>query len=296
MSRNIAPVVALVAGVLTLVALACGSPEPTPQPPVSDLNTIIASSDLAVGANRFVFAILDNSGQQPLREDEVTAAFFLDTGSDEGEAGEITKAVFRRWPAGIAGVYSTQVTFDKPGIWFVQVTVPEGSGLESPTPAFFEVKEVSDTPSIGSAAPASRNRTARDVADLEEITTASPPDPDLYQMTIADALQSRKPTLVVFATPAFCQSATCGPQVEVVEGLKDRYKDSANFIHIEIWDNPQEIQGDPSKARISPIVEEWNLTSEPFTFIMDKNGAVVAKFEAFTTAEEMEAALVPLLQ
>ncbi|MBI4298686.1 MAG: thioredoxin family protein [Chloroflexi bacterium] len=276
-----------------LFLIACARPSPTPTPAASELNTIIASTDLAVGQNRFVFAILDNE-RRAIKEQEVTAAFFLDT-KPQPEPGEVVKATFRPWPASVAGVYTTNVTFDISGIWSVRVTVP-GEDSRQPAPAFFEVKERTSAPSLGTPPPASRNKTARDVAKLEEITTAHPPDPDLYQMTVAEAIKSGKPTLITFATPAFCLSATCGPQVDVVQKLKDRYRDKANFIHIEIWDNPEEMQGDLSKGRISPIVEEWALITEPFTFLVNRDGLVAAKFEGFTTGEELETALLTLMQ
>ena len=115
-------------------------------------------------------------------------------------------------------------------------------------------------------------------------------------MTIAEAIGTGKPLMVVFSTPAFCETATCGPQLEVVEELKDRYKDRTNFIHVEVYDNPAEIQGDLSKGRISPILTEWNLPSEPWTFVVDSGGLVSAKFEGFAPKEELEPALVSVLQ
>ena len=115
-------------------------------------------------------------------------------------------------------------------------------------------------------------------------------------MTIADAVASRRPLVVVFATPAFCQTATCGPQVEVVGEIRVKYRGLANFVHVEIFDNPGEIQGDLSKAGPTAAVEEWGLPTEPWTFIVDRNGRIAAKFEGFTTAEEIEEALIKVSQ
>ena len=42
-------------------------------------------------------------------------------------------------------------------------------------------------------------------------------------------------------------------------------------------------------------VEEWGLPTEPWTFVVDREGRVQAKFEQFTPAEEIEAALKDLL-
>ena len=46
------------------------------------------------------------------------------------------------------------------------------------------------------------------------------------------------------------------------------------------------------QARISPVIEEWGLPSEPWTFLVDAEGRVAAKFEAFTSVEELQEALL----
>ena len=169
------------------------------------------------------------------------------------------------------------------------------NGTPSIGQAGLVVNSRSASPGIGQPAPLSRNKTARDVSDLSEITTSRVPDPDLYQLTIAEAVSSGRPTMVTFATPAYCQTATCGPQMEVVTSLKERYKGRANFIHVEIYDNVDEIEGDLSNARLSPVVQEWGLVTEPFTFLLDGNGLVSSKFEGFAPESELEAALVTTL-
>ena len=101
--------------------------------------------------------------------------------------------------------------------------------------------------------------------------------------------------MVTFATPAYCKTATCGPQVGVVSSIKDKYQGEANFIHVEVYDNPNQMFGDLSKAQISPLLKEWGVVSEPFTFVLDKNGRITSKFEGFVTKQELEAALLKTL-
>ena len=161
--------------------------------------------------------------------------------------------------------------------------------------AVSSVRETSRTPAIGAAAPPSVTKTASDAPNLGEITSDPDPDPELYAATIADALRAGRPLIVAFSTPAFCQTLTCGPQLDVVKELKSRYRDSASFIHVEMFDNPNEIQGDLSRARTVPAAAEWNLPSEPWTFIVDSEGLVAAKFEGFTTRDELEDALAKVL-
>ena len=74
------------------------------------------------------------------------------------------------------------------------------------------VKQTSSTPAIGSPAPRSESKTASDAPQLTDINTDPKPDPDLYQISIADAIDRNEPLLVTFATPAYCRTATCGPR------------------------------------------------------------------------------------
>ena len=264
-------------------------------PPTTELSVGVISTDLCTGPNRLAFFLLD-SESEPVRADEVEVSTYYPAEGSGAEIKQVTKARFHKWPLGELGIYSTRVNFDQAGSWGLQVALVGPDGTTRYGQAVFQVNEISATPAIGSAAPVSKSKTIRDVVGLEELTTARPPDPELYSMTIAEAVASDVPLVVVFATPAYCETSTCGPQVKVIEGIKDRYKDRANFIHVEIFDNPHEVQGDLSKARTAPAVEEWGLLTEPWTFIVDSSGRIASKFEAFTTAEEVEEELKKVLQ
>ena len=269
-----------------------GPPRPDSAP---ELNVGVISTDLCIGTNRLAFFLLD-SESEPVR-DSVVSVFVYHHGEEgESELGQLGRARFRPWPMGGLGVYTTQVIFNRTGEWGLRVVVDGPDGSTRYGQGVFQVKKHSATPPLGSLAPLTVNKTARDVPTLQDLTTAQPPDPQLYQMTIADAVASRRPLVVVFATPAFCQTATCGPQVEVVGEIRVKYRGLANFVHVEIFDNPGEIQGDLSKARPTAAVEEWGLPTEPWTFIVDRNGRIAAKFEGFTTAEEIEEALIKVSQ
>ena len=108
-------------------------------------------------------------------------------------------------------------------------------------------------------------------------------------------MERGRPAVIVFASPAFCTNAVCGPQVDVLKELKDKYRGRANFIHVDYFDNPDEIQGDLDRAVVSPTVLEWNLPSTEWSFVLDDAGVVAARFEAFATLEELEEALLDVL-
>ena len=274
-----------------LAGVACSAEEGSPQPP--DYLVAVLSQDLSVGAQRVAFVILD-----PDREDiqvpevELTTYYLGEDREAVGEKRETVTGVFRPWPLGDTGLYSARVNFDEAGQWRAEVAVTPPGEDGRMVRGYFGVSERSFTPAIGSDAPRSVTKTVGDVPSLEQITSSPNPDPSLYQISVGDAVTSGKPTMVSFSTPAFCSTATCGPQLEVVRELQAEYGGQANFIHVEIYDNPHEIQGDLRNAKRTAAVTEWGLPNEPWTFVVDGEGKVADKFEAFVGREELEEALL----
>ena len=96
--------------------------------------------------------------------------------------------------------------------------------------------------------------------------------------------------MVVFATPKFCTSRTCGPVVDVVRAVGRRFLGRGiRFIHVEIYKN-----NDPSLGR-NQWVKEWRLPTEPWVFLVGADGRIKAKFEGSVSARELEAAVRRLL-
>ena len=273
-------------------------PTSFPIPVGSEVSVIVISTDLAVGANRVVFGLVDREGM-PVRasegEAQVRAAYII-PGHEAAEVRTSATAQFMGWPTGPQGVFVANLDLDTAGFWQLEVNISsEDRGLVEAV-GVFQVKEKSDTPSIGDAAPASVTPILDDVEDITTITSSPVPDPGLYRLSVHQALEAGKPLVVVFATPAFCVTATCGPQVQVISQLMDRFQDQANFIHVEVFENPHLIEGGRPKGGFVPAVLEWNLPTEPWTFVLDRAGRVQAKFEAFATEEELEEALEGVLR
>ena len=277
---------------------AASTPAPTPEVE-TDWDGILGTTVLRPGSQRVAFLLAGARALVTVPEVEVSTFFVGDDGSVEGPHETVT-AGFNLWPYGTRGSYVTDVSFDRTGMWRLEVDgVVDGVEEGERRKAIMEV-EVTDGFSvvdIGEKAPASVNRTVGDGAPLEELSSAHEPDAGLYATSIAEALGQGRPTMVVFATPSFCTSATCGPQVETVSLVRRKYEGRASFIHVEVYENPHEVQGDLSRARTSPIMDEWGLTSVPewtnesWVFVVDADGVVTARFEAYSTASELEEAL-----
>ena len=250
----------------------------------------LATTDLGVGLNRLGFGLVDaQSG--PIRDaDVLISTFYLGDGRQEGPI-QTARAVWRRWPIGQVGLYTANFDFDRAGAWGVVANYVDHLGSNVTVSAGIQVKPKTATPTIGERPPASVTKLAKDFEDLKDMTSDPEPDEELYALTVDEALDAGKPLVVAFSTPAFCRTATCGPQLEVVKELKNYYYRDVNFIHVEVYDRPAEIDGNPSNAPLAQAMIDWALPTEPWTFVMDADGVVAAKFEAFATKDELEAAL-----
>ncbi len=170
-----------------------------------------------------------------------------------------------------------------------QLKSPDGGHAVIRLP--FTVVANATVPAPGQPAPPSHNPTAKDVSDIGTIDSGQPPD-DMHQLSVADAIAQHRPTLVAFATPAFCTSATCGPLIHALQSLEPNYRTRLTFIHIEIW---RDFKPDPSKRQIRPEVLEWRLQTDPWVFLIDAKGLIRTRFEGVADADELRAAIDQLL-
>lgn len=292
----------VLAGLMTFLATACGAAAtPMPSQPAGSgddaLTPILATTILRVGTQRVSFLLASPEALVKAPEATVTTRFL----EGDGAVSETTQAVFHPWPYGVRGSYSTDLTFDQPGRWQLDISV-NGADFSGETQLVVEVAEEAVVPDIGAIPPLSRTKTLESAGGFKTLTTDSSPDPDLYLLTIEEAVKDPRPDVIVFATPAFCTSATCGPQVDTVSKLKDAYRDEANFIHVEIYDNPGQIQGDLSKAKLAPAVSEWGFDqipgwfNESWTYVLNSEGRIEQKFEGFVTLAELEETLQQALK
>ena len=260
------------------------------------VNPILATTVLRVGEQRVAFLL---AGPQGIIQDPTARVtpVFLGSGDAVLEIPAAARqAQFHLWPYGVRGSYATQLVFDRPGRWRLDI---ETEGTAEPIKAQLEIEvaDQSHIPDIGSVPPTGNNKTLDTVPSLERLTTDYEPDPDLYSTTIDEAIASGMPSVIVFATPAFCSSPTCGPQVDTVSMLKDLRAPEANFIHVELYDNPAEIQGDLGRAELVPFAKDWGFTTIPdwsnesWVFVLDAKGRIHQRFEGFATLEELDSAL-----
>jgi hypothetical protein len=255
------------------------------------MTPIVAASDLAVGPNqRFLFAVL-GPDNRPITDAQVAFAFFKVTGASTAQLRSRADAVYRESPgAPDRGVYVARADFDEAGDWGVAAQITRANADPAELRVSFQVKDKSATPAIGAPVPASHTLTGTTPAEIETFCSARPVD-DFHRVSIADALTQGKPLAILFASPSFCTSRTCGPSLEVLGSLHDIHGDAANFIHVEIYKD-----GHPGeKGETVPAVSEWALPSEPWLFVVGSDGRLVDKFEGSITVDEVDASLARAL-
>ena len=293
----------LLAGLLVaLLVAACGSGAPaatsSPEPSAGEatLYPLIVSSQQVVGENRFLFALLTRDGNRPVSAPDRTASVaFVPPGSTT--ASDPVEGTFLWAVEDERGLYVLRTTFETPGTWTaVFITTAPGT-TEERLAMTFDVAEEGFAVAVGEPAPASDTPTADDVGgDLDRLTTDTSPDPRFYTTSVADALSANEPFVLVFATPAFCQTAQCGPTLDHVKELSADYPD-ATFINVEPYQleftegRLQPVLDANNRLQAVPSVLDWGITTEPWVYVVDAEGVVRGSFEGVFSDDELRDAL-----
>lgn len=256
--------------------------------PGADVALINGTADFAPGERRFSFLIVDNQSRIVTRP---TAKVWLSRGLKQKPFLETTATSERIGVDAVEegtprAIFVTTLDLPDPGKYWV-LAEPVGGrkiqaignvvvGKRTSAPDVGEKAVSSDTPTLTSAG-----------GDLAQLTTAKPPDTELLRTSVAEALSAGDPFVVSFATPQFCTTRTCGPVVEVVDAVRKSFaaEKQIRWIHVEIYKD-----NDPTKGQ-NRWVTEWNLPTEPFTFLVGADGLVKARFEGTFSVRELKAAV-----
>lgn len=306
---------------LAVFAAACGggeedegSEEPVPAPSASsfpavdgDLDSLTseikptdqyvvspAAKVFSQGRNRFPFGVFTVDGEQVTDGQVAIYAAAGPTGKAEGPfparienletEPAFTAQTTSQDPDAAKVVYVTDLVLDQPGEWRLVAAIEDEDGQFVGTllPSI-DVKATDPVPAVGEPAPEIHTPTTDDVGDIQEIDTRVPPS-SLHEADFADVV-GRKPVVLLFATPALCTSRVCGPVVDVAEQVKREVGDDAEFIYMEIYND-----NDPARGA-RPQVRDFGLTSEPWLFVIDKNGRIDTRIEGAFSVAELQAAV-----
>jgi hypothetical protein len=280
--------------------------------PAGNVEPVFAFSEAVAGKNRIAIGLVRNN--TPLNDPTAKVHLrFFDLNDASAQVKFEADATY--YGEGLpAAFYVAYPTFDKPGAWGVEISTQlTGQAQPSVSKQRLEVKGGSAVPNVGQPAIAAKTLTVKDVPDPAQLSSGLNPDPAMYQISLDQALESGKPTALLFATPAFCKTATCGPSLNVMQGLQKQYGTKINFIHVEVYRYPfeqsvqaqqqaattaaqanREMTVDEQNIGLADAMVAWHLASEPWLFLIDAQGKIAGRYEGGITKEELGPALEKL--
>lgn len=316
----------LIALAAALALSACGGGDDattsttTADPTAEAYGAQVASYDLAAGSpQRFLVGLLapdaglivggevlldfrflgENEAETAQREDgdlkatDVPAAFTTVADGVAPPAGDGPRT--RQAEEGVGVYEATGVEFDAPGFWAVTVNATVNDEPVEVTAAF-QVAPEHRIVNAGDPAPRTANLLPGDpdappkAVDSRADDDGTVPDPELHELTVADAIATGRPTLVVVSTPVFCVSRFCGPITDTVQDLAVTYAGQASFVHIEVW-------RDFEANNLNRGAAEWIYPnkdvdpSEPWVFLVDGSGTVVRRWDNVANRDDLDTAL-----
>jgi hypothetical protein len=227
-----------------------------------------AQQGMAVGDTRQAFAVF--RGQRPIAVEGLRVQLAPPGGDPfDVEPQHVRTA---RGPGGdaaenteVTDIYAVRHDFDRAGVWSANLTFDGGRGTTD-----FIILEDSPSPIVGKKAIASKSPTTDDARGVDPICTRKPKC-SMHELSIDDALELGKPTVIVFGTPRYCTSRTCGPVVDYVEEAKQEHEDDASFIHVEMWRSDKAVN---TADGFVPAFAEWKFQTEPWVYFIGPDGRV----------------------
>ena len=253
--------------------------------PGEDVAVVPGAADFGPGTVRYSFLVVDGRGRVVTRP---TARIWLARGLKRKPFARTTARAER---IGVAGsepgeaqeIFVAHLELSEPGTYWLLAEPVGGRRIQAVGNVVVKAKAAA--PAVGDAAPRSETPTLA-TTTLERLTTSTRPDPELYRSSVAGALAAEAPFVVVFATPKYCTSRTCGPVVDVVSAVRKRHSgDGIRFVHVEIYEDNDPVKGE------NRWVKEWKLPSEPWVFLVGPEGRIRARFEGTVSVRELDRAV-----
>ena len=224
---------------------------------------------LAGAAARVPFGLADTDGILPpeASPEEVTVSVEAPDGTTVVEA-----VTARRRADGLArGYYAFEFTPEEPGFFNCAVTTDDAVVPSQVQVAPADDPVYSEVVAPGDPMPPIETPTVADARGVTPICTREPAC-DLHQRTVAEVVGTG-PLVLMVATPAFCQTAICGPVLDLMLERVAEFPD-VTFIHADVFANPEENEQPPVPEDFAPVVAELGLPFEPVMYTVGADGVV----------------------
>jgi hypothetical protein len=257
-----------------------------PEQASAQIQLVLVPSELIVGPNRFAVGIFDQGGDLVHQADVHLHFYDLTDQSNPGFESEADAYPISIEDGGVT-IFAYEREFPRGGLWGVEVEVTFPDGSQAINGIRFSVASESPAVIPGEQVPRVLTPTLVDAGgNLSLLSSAETPNPVFYQISLDEAITSGKPTMLLFATPSYCQTRFCGPSYEIFNDLEAKFREKMNFIHVEVFTglpNPES-----NNWAVAPAMEQFGLESEPWIFLINADGTVLYRVEGVFTQDEIE--------
>lgn len=240
--------------------------------------------------NRVPFGLADEDGLLP--EDALVDELAVTVRDPDGNVVADAVTATLRTEGLPRAYYSFEFTPQTAG--FYDFTMPTDNGE-----VFSQVQVVEpDDPTLGGLIgpgdqmPAVETPTDDDSRGVTPICTQEP-SCDLHTVTVAEALGGGAMVLLV-ATPAFCQTAVCGPVLEVMIDQMPDFPD-VRFVHAEVFADPANNSTPVLPEDFAPVVDALGLPFEPVLYTVGADGVVLERLDYIFDGSEVNEAVQRLV-
>jgi len=164
----------------------------------------------------------------------------------------------------------------------------EAAGLSTTSPLEVVPAPVGRQP--GQPVPNMTSPTMADPAGVEVVCTRAEPC-SLHTRTLSQLLAEPKPLAVLISTPAYCQTAVCGPVLDLLLGLVPKFP-GVNFLHLEVY--AKWVTRSFAETPLAPAVKAFAIPSEPSLFLADAKGVITHRMDGLFGITEVSTALATL--
>lgn len=181
--------------------------------------------------------------------------------------------------------YPLRTTFPASGVYKATVDI-DGRSTEQAS----MVSEAAQVTLLqpGSAMRAVATPTVADPRGVTPICTRDPQCP-LHDHSLTEVLAQPGPVALLVATPAFCQTGTCGPVLDLLLEARASRPD-VRFVHAEVYTDPNKAT-DLATATLTPAVTTYGLDFEPSLFLAAADGTLTVRLDNTFDRQELAAGL-----
>ena len=243
-----------------------------------------------------MFSFLDDQNVPVAKPDTTVGVKVFDLGADPAKPVAEGPATFIWAIEPRVGVYVIDVDLPTSGEYGVEFTTTPAGGTAETIRTTMEVQPSTDVISVGDHAPPSKTPTLDQVGgDVSKISTDPKPVKAFYETSIEGAVAAKKPFVVAFATPKFCVTQQCGPTLDRLKPIAAKHPD-VTIINVEPYlleDVDGSLQPVLTNGELTPTqaTNEWHLPTEPWVFVVDRNGVVTDSFMLIFSDEELDKAM-----